>query len=203
MPETVHHLTDRLDELERRVGELTAALEAGGDRRAPDGDRAAVVAAPPPPPPSPLTPQSPQAGIPALDPEIFWVVDGLRSRVADPGGVVFGGAVTTPRGPIVWQYGATSDDLMSRDWAPTAGAIAALGHPARLAILQHVLAGVTTATELSAAADLGSTGQVYHHLTQLVAHGWLAAGSGRGQYVVPAQRVVPLLVIVVAAGGVA
>ncbi len=185
MADTLPLLADRLDALERQVGELVAALGAG---------RAPAAAAPPPQPAAPA---------PALDPEIFWVVDGLRSRIADPGGVVFGGAITTPRGPIAWQYGATTDDLMTRDWAPTAAALSALGHPARLAILQQVLAGVTTATELAAAADLGSTGQVYHHLTQLVSHGWLAAGPGRGQYVVPAQRVVPLLVIVVAAGGVA
>lgn len=43
----------------------------------------------------------------------------------------------------------------------------------------------------------GTSGQVYHHLRQLVATGWLRARGAR--YEVPAERVVPLLAIVVGA----
>lgn len=46
--------------------------------------------------------------------------------------------------------------------------------------------------------DIGYTGQLHHHLRQLVAAGWLQS-AGRGRYRVPAQRVVPLLAIVAAA----
>ena len=42
------------------------------------------------------------------------------------------------------------------------------------------------------------THQLHHHLRQLVAAGWLAS-TRRGHYEVPAARVVPLLVTVLAA----
>ena len=68
----------------------------------------------------------------------------------------------------------------------------------RLRLAQLVLQGTETTAELAADADLGTTGQLHHHLRQLVAAGWLQS-AGRGRYRVPAQRVVPLLAIVAAA----
>jgi hypothetical protein len=43
-----------------------------------------------------------------------------------------------------------------------------------------------------------TTGQLYHHLRQLVAAGWLRT-SLRGRYAVPADRIVPLLALLAAA----
>ncbi len=43
----------------------------------------------------------------------------------------------------------------------------------------------------------GTSGQLYHHLRQLVAAGWLRT-AGRGRYEVPPARVVPLLVVLAA-----
>ena len=45
--------------------------------------------------------------------------------------------------------------------------------------------------------SLGTTGQLHHHLRALVAAGWLAS-TGRGSWQVPASRVIPLLVVVIA-----
>ncbi|WP_435827490.1 hypothetical protein [Actinoplanes philippinensis] len=39
---------------------------------------------------------------------------------------------------------------------------------------------------------MGTSGQVYHHLRQLVAAGWLHTIGG-GRHEVPAARVIPLL----------
>ena len=61
-----------------------------------------------------------------------------------------------------------------------------------------VLTGTRSSTELRAAAELGTTGQLYHHLRQLIASGWLTQTT-RGQYAVPGHRVIPLLAILVAA----
>lgn len=177
-----------LAELERRLAVLEQAVA-----HPPGG----AMAVPPPRSTPPVLSASP-----ALDPEVFWVVDGLRARVPSPGAVVYAGSIETVRGPVVWQYGATMDDLAGRDWGDAAGRIGALGHPARLAILQNVLSGVATVAELTHAAELGSAGQTYHHLHLLVAEGWLAP-AGRGRYAIPAERVVPLLAILTAAGGAA
>jgi len=86
----------------------------------------------------------------------------------------------------------------SRPTGPTsAAALAALGHPVRL-LLRQVLSGAATVTELQERAALGTSGQLYHHLRQLVNVGWLRVAA-RGRYAVPPDRVVPLLVVLAAA----
>lgn len=129
--------------------------------------------------------------------ETFWALDGLKQRLPAPGGVLFVGAVETTRGPVEWQFGLATDSVMDREWADSASSLAALGNPTRLAILNAVLAGIDSVAALVAHVDVGSTGQAYHHVNQLVANGWLAQSS-RGHYVVPAERIVPLMIIITA-----
>ena len=115
------------------------------------------------------------------------------------GGVVFAGDVRLPTAERYgWQYGATTDQILDGDWSQTADAFAALGHPVRLRLVREILGGLRTAAELHALDGLGTTGQIYHHLRQLTAAGWLHT-AGRGRYEVPATRVVPLLVMLTAA----
>lgn len=128
----------------------------------------------------------------------LWILAGIKQRVPDPGAVVFAGAVRTAAGPVEWQVGFPVDRILEDDWSTVAGSIAALGNPVRLALLHAVIGGATTVAELSAGEGMGTTGQLYHHLNQLVAQGWLVA-TGRGHYSIPAERVVPLLVILSAA----
>ena len=126
--------------------------------------------------------------------ETFWVLEGLRS-LPDPV-VIFAGRAELPGQRLIeWQLGAGSADLLDRAWTDLAPALAALGHPVRLQILQLVARGEAgTAAELARDPSLGSTGQIYHHLRQLVSAGWLQTRS-RGRHAVPPERVVPLLVI--------
>ena len=126
--------------------------------------------------------------------ETFWVRDGLRS-LPEPV-VIYAGRVDLPhQQPVEWQMGAQSSDLMDREWTDLAPALAALGHPVRLQILQLVARGeASSAAELARNPSLGSTGQIYHHLRQLVSAGWLQTHS-KGRHTVPPERIVPLLVI--------
>lgn len=137
-------------------------------------------------------PAEPQA---AARDDALWVLDGLRSRYPD-GAVVYSGHGAFAAGPVQWQMGATVDGLLESDWGAVAPVVAALGHPIRLQLLHAILSGAETVAELG--DGLGTTGQLYHHLGQLVAQGWLVA-AGRGRYRIPAERVVPLLAIVSAA----
>lgn len=125
---------------------------------------------------------------------IFWAVNALKDQLEEPGGIVYAGAVTVASGPVEWQITLATDDLMERDWTSNAASLAALGHPVRLSLLHAILGGATTVGELSAGEGMGTTGQLYHHLGLLIAAGWLLSG-GRGSYSIPAERVVPLLVI--------
>jgi hypothetical protein len=127
--------------------------------------------------------------------EVFWALEGLRRRITGPGQVLFTGALNLPTGErYEWQQGAETDRLLEADWSEGAASLAALGHPVRLTLLGAALRGTRSAAELQEAAGLHTTGQLYHHLKQLTATGWLQA-EGRGHYQVPAGRVVPLLVV--------
>jgi hypothetical protein len=161
-------LERRVSELERRLAELTSrfAPPASADR-------------------------------PQTRPDAFWALEGLRERVGEEGAgaVLYTGTVHLPTGEQYdWQNGTAVDDLFGEDWAEWSATLGALGHPVRLLLLRRVLSGVRTAAELGSGDALGTTGQLYHHLRQLVSAGWLHS-SARGQYAVPGDRVVPLLVV--------
>ena len=166
--ETVEHLVQRVDALEQR--------SAG------DG--------------SPAEPDS-------SSPHVLWALDGLKRRLVEHpatsnGAILLTGALTLPTGePVEWQQAAGTAELIESDWSGRVVSISALAHPVRLELLRQVLLGVRTTAALAETDTLGSTGQLHHHLRQLVAGGWLRH-SGRGSYEIPAARVVPLLVTLTA-----
>ncbi|WP_211290763.1 ArsR/SmtB family transcription factor [Kineococcus xinjiangensis] len=128
----------------------------------------------------------------------FWALDELRRRAQGRSQVLFTGAVDLPTGEsYLWQETVDAGELLSADLSAAAPALSALAHPVRLSLLGKVLHGRRTVAEL--AEGLGTTGQLYHHLRQLVAAGWLEA-SARGTYAVPGARVVPLLTLLATAG---
>jgi hypothetical protein len=164
---------ERLRDLEKQIADLTARVQALENR--------------------------PVGNQPSAPSDLFWILDGIKERVDDPGGVFFAGVVRTAAGPVEWQIGHPVDQILASDWGMFAQSLASLGNPVRLRLLQAVIGGATTVGDLSAGEGMGTTGQLYHHLNQLVAQGWLEQ-AGRGQYTLPAQRVVPLLVLLTAAG---
>ncbi|NJP68876.1 winged helix-turn-helix transcriptional regulator [Streptomyces sp. ventii] len=172
-------LAERLTALTERV----AALEA-----------VAVDASPP----------APTGDLP--DPDAFWALHRLRSELAElgeaDGGVMIVGTVAAgpSGGRAEWQQAFGTAALLESDWTSLADTVAALGQPVRLRLIQGLLAGRSTVAELVELDGVGTTGQIYHHLRQLVAAGWLQA-AGRGRYEVPPHRLVPLLVTLGAARG--
>ncbi|GAA2089044.1 ArsR/SmtB family transcription factor [Actinomadura alba] len=161
-------LADRLARLEARVDELEAVAKTPANRTG------------------------------ELDPEVFWALRGLRERVTDPGAVLFTGTATLPTGEeYEWQQGQGVNELLADDWSEAGAALTALAHPVRLLLLREILHGSRTTAELSEHERLGTTGQLYHHLRQLVSAGWLRT-TARGQYAVPGERVVPLLTVLAA-----
>ncbi|GAA2960076.1 hypothetical protein [Microbacterium schleiferi] len=60
--------------------------------------------------------------------------------------------------------------------------------------MRRILTGTQTTAELLELDQFASTGQLYHHLRQLVSAGWLVSPR-RGHYEVPAPQIVPLLVL--------
>ncbi|MEU7764321.1 winged helix-turn-helix domain-containing protein [Nocardia sp. NPDC049190] len=132
-----------------------------------------------------------------------WAVARLQEEFANAdepdGGVVFAGSVRLPNDQRRdWQAGFTTGDLIEDDWAETAECLAALGSPVRLRLLREIMGGRRTAAELAEVDGVGTSGQIYHHLRQLAAVGWLHT-AGRGRFEVPETRVVPLLVALASA----
>ena len=140
------------------------------------------------------------AGAPEAAATRFWALEALRRMEGDGGRLVFAGTVDTPEAQhFEWQEEHTPAGLMAADWSAVAGTVAALGHPVRLEILRAVLHGAHTARELGELPGLGTSGQTYHHLRELQAAGWVRLVR-RNHHVVPGDRVVPLLVLLAAAG---
>ncbi len=175
-----------LDELHERITRLEAAAERGVNTSAASTTRPSTA-------PAPLE-----------DQDAFWALNELQTKLHDHPATVDGvvmtvGSLTLPDGaPVAWQEGLATADMLETDWAEQAAVFAALGHPVRLELLRHILSGVRATSELAQIASLGTTGQLHHHLRQLVATGWVRQ-SGRGTYEIPAARVVPLLTSVMSA----
>ncbi|ASO21403.1 DNA-binding transcriptional ArsR family regulator [Actinoalloteichus hoggarensis] len=105
-------------------------------------------------------------------------------------------------GGVRWQITLSAEGVMSLPLPPAAGVLSALGHPGRAAIVRRLLASSATAAELQESAGLNSTGQFYHHLRTLTGVG-LVEQDGRGSYRVPLTRLIPVAVLLLAAGDIA
>lgn len=136
--------------------------------------------------------------------DAFFALNALREHVTGRGGVVFAGTVRGEEDEhaLEWQQGLPVERLEGADWSRCAAALDALGNPVRLNLLHAIWGGTGTVASLAERSDFGTTGQIYHHVNLLTAAGWLTTVR-RGYYVVPLKRVVPLLAILTAAGGVA
>lgn len=153
---------------------------------------------------APIRVAAQEASSPIDEGDTFWALTGLRSRLPeDPstaaGEVMLVGSLTLPTGAEVsWQQGLGTQGLLETDWSDQSSVLGALGHPVRLELLRHILLGTHATADLVEMESLGTTGQLHHHLRQLVATGWVRQ-SGRGSYEIPASRVVPLLACLIGA----
>ena len=196
---------ERLSALERRVAELEAAAalstapqQAGATQQNADGTSSTRAESPAPSgaADSPARSSETGAALPA-DSETFWALHGLVDHLGEEGGVTYTGYTTPPGGtaPVAWQMGLSSAGLAQIDFAEAAGSLAALGHPVRLQLLQAIYEGTSTVAELGKDERFGTSGQIYHHVHALAGAGWLESAR-RGHWRVPAQRIVPLLTLV-------
>jgi hypothetical protein len=131
----------------------------------------------------------------------FWALNRITKDHSE-GAIVFAGHVKLPNGgQYAWQETELTDAQLQANWDDAAPMLAALGHPVRLALLRAVLHGNHSTTDLQANPEFAAAGKLYHHLRELQATNWLVL-EGRGRYVIPAQRIVPLLVILRATGSI-
>ena len=187
-----------LDALAAQLARIEERLDRLESANAPTPATSPAAASPdtsPAPAPT-ATAASDSSDTPDDDP--YWVLTGLEERHPDDDVVLFAGTFPVGDGGYRWQFGLPTASILDGDFADAAPALSALAHPVRLTLLQAVLAGTHQTAELSALPGIGTSGQVYHHLNQLAAAGWLRSPR-RGRWEVPGERTIPLLALLMAA----
>ena len=127
-----------------------------------------------------------------------------RTSAVEPSGnvVEYGGQLVSPV-ELEWTIRADPARVAEFDDGPRTDVLAALGHPARAAVVRLLAKeGAQNAAALQTAAGLGSTGQLYHHLKSLTACG-LVEQDKRGSYRLRPQATIPALVLLTAASDIA
>jgi len=114
----------------------------------------------------------------------------LAERAGDQGIVSTRGYYVDSNGSreYRWELERSASDLLAVDDDLVTRILAAVGHKQRLLILKAILDRPSSAADLVAALDLGTTGAAYHHLNVLQAAD-LVTQEGRGTFVVRPQRV--------------
>ena len=147
---------------------------------------------------------------PVVDPDRYWALARLAERTGPEfekegvaGSLLYAGRATTPGGgDLIWQAEHPLPAVLQEGWEGAAGVLAALGSPVRLEIVRRLLLGGVTAQQLQEIPELGTSGQLYHHLRELQAAG-LVTQRRRGRYGVPPDKVVPSLIVIAAAANMA
>ncbi|NEW38431.1 winged helix-turn-helix transcriptional regulator [Nocardia cyriacigeorgica] len=114
------------------------------------------------------------------------------------GYIDYSGSVDLGGGPIDWTIRYSAAAVPQLPAQARVDVLAALGHPVRRALVETLLDGPRTGTELAEAVSLTSAGQLYHHIRALTSAKVIEQHT-RGAYRIPAPKVVPLLVVMTAA----
>ena len=97
---------------------------------------------------------------------------------------------------LEWQEKLRDGRGAGADWREAADLLGALGHPVRLALLQRFLSGAATVAEASAPNERGASAPPARSTTTCASWSRPLAPGAAAAYVVPPQRVIPLLSIV-------
>ncbi|UJR79658.1 helix-turn-helix domain-containing protein [Sandaracinus amylolyticus] len=130
------------------------------------------------------------------------LLERLAARDADGeigGAILYAGAVRVGTRRYAWHREHAARDLIEGiDPEALAPALFALANPVRLRIVLTLARGARTGAEITETADAGSTGQLYHHLGELLRAGVLAQPR-RGVYEIATPALVPVLAMAAAA----
>lgn len=174
--------TPRLAALERHLSDLTARV-------------AALEAPPRAVAPAPVGPLPAHGAI----------MEVLQQRDGPPyaqgpvrGALLYAGAVDLAGAEYTWQIERALPFLLDLDAEAVAPLLLALGSPWRLQLVRALLGGPRSSQQLQEALGLGSPGQLYHHLKELLAAG-IIEQRARSEYRLAGRKIVPFLTILSAA----
>ncbi|MFB9902407.1 helix-turn-helix domain-containing protein [Allokutzneria oryzae] len=158
-----------------------------------------------------MTETKPDAGdLAARVAELELRVAALEGRAApaeptreDGGGLLAYEGTVTLHQELSWKILSRPEPLLALPDGPRTEVLAALGNPVRLAVVRLLATdGPQPAAALQAAAGLGSTGQLYHHLKALTG-ARIVEQDGRGSYRLRPRATVPVLIVLAASSDIA
>lgn len=114
---------------------------------------------------------------------------------AGEGTVTYSGSGPWGDSTVAWNVTRRWPDLTTSPFEGPARVLATLAHPNRLRIVAELVGGETTTAELVARLGFATTGQLFHHLKELLAVG-IVHQPRRGAYALRAQHVVALLAVI-------
>ncbi|TVY10533.1 ATP-binding protein [Paenibacillus cremeus] len=88
--------------------------------------------------------------------------------------------------------------LIAQNHEKAAKVLSALGHKQRLEIMTAVLHEPLTGTELVERLQMGTTGQLYHHMKALLGADLLQQEDRGGRYSLPKDRILPIMLLLAA-----
>lgn len=164
---------DRLIALEKQVADLQTRLTVLEER----------------------LPRPPMPGLPALPPlpasptnqESLEEREGLQGMLSCEGSVQFA------EQDVRWRQRQALQSIFAASPEALAQLFAALSSPHRIIILRTLCEGPRTSQQLQELLGMGSAGQLYHHLKELLAAG-LILQRGRSAYTIEPTKVIPVCI---------
>lgn len=145
-----------------------------------------------------------QQRLEALEQRVAALEGAQRAEPVEPSGSVvqYQGSLAEPVA-LEWRIQVDPAWILTMPDGPRTDVLAALGHPARAAIVRLLAgSGAQHTAALQEAAGLSSTGQLYHHLKSLTGCG-LVEQDKRGSYRLRAEATIPALILLTAASDIA
>lgn len=125
------------------------------------------------------------------------VLDGTLEP-PERGRVVYSGLGPWADHAVVWQMERTWDEVVDHEPESIARTFSALSSPVRVRIIGALVGGPLSTAALAERIDAGTSGQLFHHLKELLAAG-LVRQLRRGVYTLRAQHLLPILAALSAA----
>lgn len=129
------------------------------------------------------------------------VLDGAVDAPVE-GRVVYSGIGPWRDTAVAFQMERSWTDVLAVDADAIGRVIAALASPIRVRIISALVGGPAGTSDLAERVDAGTSGQLFHHLKELLAVG-VVYQPQRGVYELRAQHVLPLLAVLSASSDLA
>lgn len=132
--------------------------------------------------------------------KVFTEKNERKSESAEFGSLFYSGQYRGDQARFRWEPQEKNvSQLLQLDGDKAAKILGALAHKQRLDILRSVLQEPLTGPELVERLNMGTTGQLYHHIKALVGANLLSQEERGGTYTIPENRALPLLLLLAAA----